>query len=160
MPKGRGAVIVLREHYKDGSKCCKVSAVWSVSIHTYALRRFLERGRGFSHATVAGLVSRSRFLCSFCYFMGDFELRRDFDSSLSAAPCRDPPPATVRQSLFPYFAHATACATVAGLHSRLAELKCCAPLWQKPANSLFFFPLCHFFLLKIDFAALRQCAPI
>ena len=35
------------------------------------------------------------------YFMGEYEIRRDFDSSLSAAPCRDPPPATARQSWYP-----------------------------------------------------------
>ena len=45
--------------YKDG---IKVSATLKESTQTYAVRRFPQRGRGFAHATVAGLVSRSRFL--------------------------------------------------------------------------------------------------
>jgi hypothetical protein len=39
-----------------------VSAALKESTQTYVMRRFPQRGRGFAHATVAGLVSRSRFL--------------------------------------------------------------------------------------------------
>jgi hypothetical protein len=56
------------------------------------------------------------------YFMGEYEIRRDFDSSLSAAPCRYPPPATVRLSWYPDVLMRPSQASI----SRLAELKCCA----------------------------------
>jgi hypothetical protein len=40
----------------------KVSAALRESTQTCVMRRFPQRDRGFAHATVAGLVSRSRFL--------------------------------------------------------------------------------------------------
>jgi hypothetical protein len=40
----------------------KFSAALRESMQTYVVRRFPQRDRGFAHATVAGLVSRSRFL--------------------------------------------------------------------------------------------------
>ena len=40
----------------------KLSAALRESMQTNVMRRFPQRGRGFAHATVAGLVSRSRFL--------------------------------------------------------------------------------------------------
>jgi hypothetical protein len=119
----------------------RVSAALRESMQTYAMRRFPERGRGFAHATVAGLVSRSRFL-SFGYFMGDFELRCHFDSSLSGAPCRYPPPTTARQCLFPYFAHAT----VAGLHKSSRGTKVLRFAMAKTRKlSLFLPPYVSFF---------------
>jgi hypothetical protein len=43
----------------------------------------------------------SSFFLFFCQRSGDFELRRDFDSSLSAGRRRDPSPVTARQSWYP-----------------------------------------------------------
>jgi hypothetical protein len=58
------------------------------------------------------------------YFMGECEIRRDIDNSLSAAPCRDPPLVTACQSWYPDLLMRPSQASI----SRLAELKCCASL--------------------------------
>jgi hypothetical protein len=69
------------------------------------------------------------------YFMGGFELRRDFDSKKRGGPRRDPPPATACQSW--HLAHET----VAGPH-KVAELKCCASLcFSRAVQRIYFYTM-------------------